>query len=388
VSTDTTGIGTRRTLAGSILAAAMVAAVLGMGAAPAAAAQIQCGERIKSDTKLTADLVNCPNNGIVIAADDVSVDLNGHRIDGDKKPVKHCPKGEICDVGILEGGRDGVTITGGKVRQFGFGVLAFKAERLRLRRLAARHNRFSGIVIVASTRAVLDRVVAAADGLNTDQSGMGAFDTDHLLLRDSKLRANGDIGLYDENLDDSRLIGNTFSRNHEAGVLLNGNGNVLAHNRFLHNGDGVGMGGNRNVVRRNLVTHSSGLGIGAQGGRHNVVAHNRVLGSKDFGISVSSYGPLADTVVRGNYIRGTGGDGLEVKTVRKALKRTHLRGNHVLDSGDDGIDVGNASTTLVGNHADGNRDLGIEAVRGVRDAGSNSARGNGDARECTHVACG
>jgi hypothetical protein len=32
-------------------------------------------------------------------------------------------------------------------------------------------------------------------------------------------------------------------------------------------------------------------------------------------------------------------------------------------------------------------DLGIAAVRGVIDGGGNVAHGNGDRRQCTHVAC-
>src|SRR3954447_4695949 len=369
-----------------LLAAFVASAVLaGPGAASASAAPVHCGDKIKTDTKLTSNLDNCPSNGVVIAADHVTLDLNGHRIDGNGKMTGHCPN--ICDVGIVDAHRNGVSVKGGTVRQFGLGTLAFKTRHLRMHRLTARHNRFSGVVIVASTRAVLDEVVTTLDGLNTDQSGMAAFDTDHLLLRDSTLKANGDIGLYDENLNDSRLVGNTFSRNHEAGILLNGDGNLVAHNRFLHNGDGVGMGGDDNVLRRNLVTHSTGLGFGAQGGKHNVVAHNRGRDA-EIGITVASYGAVADTLVRGNYIRASAQDGLRVRAVRKSLKRTRVRRNHVFGSGADGIDVGSASTTLIGNRSNGNSDLGIEAVRGVTDGGGNSARGNGDPRECTHVSCG
>jgi parallel beta-helix repeat protein len=384
---EQTGIRTRGSLSTAVITLGVLVGVAGLGAGQASAAQVNCGDKIKTDTKLTSNLVNCPNNGIVIGADHVTLNLNGHRIDGNGKPVQHCPKNDPCDIGILDAGRDGVTVKGGKVRQFGLGVLAFKTKRLHLQRLAAIHNHFSGIVITASTRPVIKKALTAADGLTTDQSGMAIFDTDHLRLRNSTLRANGDIGLYDENLDHSRLIGNTFSHNHEAGVILNGNGNLLARNRFLRNGDGVGLGGNDNVLRRNFVAHSSGLGLGIQGGKRNVVAHNRVLNAGDFGVTVAAYGDVADTVVRDNRIRGTGKDGLQVKAVMNSLKRTRVLGNRVFDSGDDGIDVARVSTTLTGNEADRNSDLGIEAVHGVNDGGNNTARGNGDARQCTNVAC-
>jgi len=34
-----------------------------------------------------------------------------------------------------------------------------------------------------------------------------------------------------------------------------------------------------------------------------------------------------------------------------------------------------------------NDDLGIDSVRGVIDGGGNKASGNGDPRQCTHIAC-
>ncbi|MGH2973916.1 MAG: right-handed parallel beta-helix repeat-containing protein [Solirubrobacterales bacterium] len=351
-----------------------------------AASNVSCGDTLTTDTTLHKDLVDCPNNGIVIGADHVTLNLNGHRVDGNGALVHNCPSGEDCDVGIDNPGHDGVTVKGGAVRQFGFGVLAYQTRHLQLQRLAVSHNQFSGIVIAASTRAVLKKLVTTADGLTTDQSGMAFFDTDHLRLEDSKLRANGDIGLYDENLNRSRLTGNRFGLNPEAGALVNGDGNLVAHNRFRRDGVGVGLGGNDNIVRRN-VADSTGLGLQVGEGKRNLFARNRVRNARGVGIDVASYGPVADTVIRRNRIRGAGKDGLDVSSVRKTLKRTQVRRNRVFHSGDDGIDAASASTTLTGNEADRNADLGIAALRGVTDGGANIARHNGDPRQCTHIAC-
>ena len=38
---------------------------------------------ITKDTKLANNLTNCLGNGIVIGADDITLDLNGHTVDGD-----------------------------------------------------------------------------------------------------------------------------------------------------------------------------------------------------------------------------------------------------------------------------------------------------------------
>ena len=61
---------------------------------------MSCGATVTTDTKLTSDLLNCPDNGIVIGAGDITLDLNGHTVSGDGEPVGSCPEGESCDTGI------------------------------------------------------------------------------------------------------------------------------------------------------------------------------------------------------------------------------------------------------------------------------------------------
>jgi hypothetical protein len=43
---------------------------------------VGCGDTITKSTRLTANLVDCPTVGLVIAADGITLDLNGHRVDG------------------------------------------------------------------------------------------------------------------------------------------------------------------------------------------------------------------------------------------------------------------------------------------------------------------
>ena len=63
-----------------------VLAALALASAPAQAKppeNVSCGQTLTHSVKLANDLTNCPNNGLVVGADDVTVDLNGHTIDGD-----------------------------------------------------------------------------------------------------------------------------------------------------------------------------------------------------------------------------------------------------------------------------------------------------------------
>lgn len=59
--------------------------------AEAAGPIIQCESTITVDTTLYRDLVGCANNGIVIGADGVTLNLNGHTISGveRERPGRH-----------------------------------------------------------------------------------------------------------------------------------------------------------------------------------------------------------------------------------------------------------------------------------------------------------
>ena len=103
----------RARLPGTVVAlAATVAAVLALTGGEASADHVSCGDTITVDTTLDSDLVDCPNNGIVIGADDITLDLNGHTIDGDGELVHACPAKEFCDFGVANDGHDRVTIEG------------------------------------------------------------------------------------------------------------------------------------------------------------------------------------------------------------------------------------------------------------------------------------
>ena len=65
-----------------VLALAVVGVVLLSGSKAAAVQPLSCGDTITTDATLHHNLVNCPNNGILIGANGVTLDLNSHTIDG------------------------------------------------------------------------------------------------------------------------------------------------------------------------------------------------------------------------------------------------------------------------------------------------------------------
>src|SRR5690349_5298023 len=98
-----------------------LAAAMALAAAPVQAASVHCGQRITRDLTLKRDLTGCPNNGLVVAADGITIDLNGHRVDGDGAEFEDCQEGAPCDIGIANRRHDRVTIRHGSVRDFSYG---------------------------------------------------------------------------------------------------------------------------------------------------------------------------------------------------------------------------------------------------------------------------
>ncbi len=382
----------------SALVSTLFGAAVAAGPSPALEVvdDLACGDTITVDTTLHADLVDCPSNGLVIGADDLTLDLNGHTIDGDAALQDPCPEGTGCDLGVDNGaGHSGLLVVNGTVMEFDFGVVVGGADSNVLSRLTVTDNISSGITVFDSTQVHLEQSTIARNGLDTDFSGLGIFSTSGGVLSDNLVLGNGDIGLYAEGMDDLRIVGNTFSGNPEAGLLFDGSGNVLRGNFVDDNGDGIAFAGDDNVVSGNRITRALGCpdgcgsGISFEGGSGNVFEWN-LISRALVGFRVEAYTGLADdTVVRHNIVRRSVQDNIVINNEQAGrVKNTRVAGNLVTLAGDDGIDVNkSATTTIAGNLAVRNHDLGIEAAAGVIDGGGNQASGNGDPRQCKHVAC-
>ena len=101
---------------GMVAIVGLVAAlwVLG-GAAGAAEGDIQCGSVITEDVVLANDLLDC-EDGLIVAAQDVTLDFAGHQIVG---------RGS-AGIGVRVAA-DGVVVRNGTIRSFSTGVLSAAA---------------------------------------------------------------------------------------------------------------------------------------------------------------------------------------------------------------------------------------------------------------------
>jgi parallel beta-helix repeat protein len=383
-----------------------------------ARAPLSCGTRITADTTLHADLVDCPNAGIVIGADDITLDLNGHTIDGDGRPVSSCPDDHGCDLGVDNStGHRGLTVTGGSVRQFAVGVLVGQgAVHNRLKEVTASVNSDFGIVVIQSTGTVIEGGAMTDNGT----SGLLVADSPRTRIRHDSVSGSHGYGVALFGVDESSIVRNTLRHNdhgilcdacrgdaikrnvvtHSGGSSIDiGNGaadNRVEHNRLTDNGDGiVGTNAYDNVISHNVVTgtgfygfpDAGGFGLILDGSARNNVNHNVITGGRGPAVLVTSLespAPSRDNLVSHNLVDSRLADGIAVDN--------GATGNLVIDNqasgnGDDGIDVDAPTTTVTRNTADRNHDLGIVAGAGVSDGGGNHATGNGDPAQCVGVAC-
>lgn len=321
----------------------------------------RCGAVIGRSTTLYADLTGCPGDGLVVAADGVTLNLNGHLVAG---------LGTPGTVGIKVVGRRTVRVAGGRVQGFSVGVLLAQTARSRVADVTALHNTDVGIVLVG-----------AADNTIADS-----------------YTAGGDVGVY-LGPDSVRNVvrASTATGNVQGITLDRADGNDILGNRLSGNGDNLIIGAARNHIRGNVVTDAvgcgdeCGYGISLEAGRDNTVENNQVFRSVRDAIRVAAFDPEQPTsgnVVRGNVVRAAGGDGIAVATTGDGVViDTIVTGNLAVASAGDGIHVAAATTRVTANVATGNGGYGINAVPGTRDGGRNVAFANRGPTQCVTISC-
>jgi parallel beta-helix repeat protein len=296
---------------------------------------LACGDVITNDFVLSGT-TTCESEqvGLVIGADGVDVNLNGHGLNGPTGPVSD----ETTGVGVDNtAGHDDVTVRNGSVLRWGNAVWLTGASFNVIRNVDLRQgasNRSGLRIDDGESNTVRSAQITGLHGLSVSGS-------EALVVADSigyGWQVSGVVG--------ARLVRNRI-----------GAGGVFTPCLILS--------GNRNRVADNDLGGCSGGGIFLESGGENELIDNQLEG----GLGTGLPGDV---------------DGIRVQPFTAG---TLLQGNYAHGFHDDGIDVRAAATRLVGNRADTNIDFGIDAVAGVTDGGGNTASGNGEAAQCRNVVC-
>jgi parallel beta-helix repeat protein len=327
------------------LVAVLVMAMYLVSAGSANAGHVTCGQVITTDTTLDGDVGPCNGtDGIVIGADAITLDLNGHSVIGDTNL-----DGEGA-VGIAIQNRENVTITsskdGGTVRDFDAGVAIIRDSRSNtVRHLVVRDNIGNstvsdfgdGIVVFNSSDNVIDSNIVdhngPFDGIGVVESGGGVAERNTIENNTvvnnnipSSPTINQDDGIrLEPDTANNTVIGNTVANNGLDGIAL-----------FAGSEDGSIQGTTDNTLRNNNVydngfhdkAHRKGDGVrlfthgdnASAGANNNAVEDGTIHDNAANGIRVDS---------RSNEIEGNATSGnAQAATIHHEVKPLTVRLDH------------------------------------------------------------
>jgi parallel beta-helix repeat protein len=359
-----------------------VATVFALGAGQALASHVSCGDVITHDTTLDSDLIDCPGDGIVIGADNITLDLDGHTVDAG-------PSTAPDDHGVDNStGRVGVTIRDGRIQ--GFGYAGIKVGRSLTQcepcndPAPVTANRLRNLTVIGGGIAIEESAgnQIVGNSLSGLRSSIGLRDSDHNRIEDNTILHGGGIWLLQS--DDNQLIGNRVSSD----ALIDGAIELLySAERNLVDSNSVSgayMGirvdeADANAVRRNLA-YGNEYGIGLSGATMNTVAGNRIAHNAFNGMSL---GVARDTSIEGNVIVSNGFFGIgmqcsaDVRVSRNFVSDTHFVNDDIFaDNQGTGIFVGYSDRSLIeGNRVSGNDSAGIEVAAKRPDGGACAGEG-------------
>jgi parallel beta-helix repeat protein len=394
----------RRVFAGLLGVAflALLATTPALGAKPVV---VSCGQVITKDTKLANDLTNCPGIGLTVGADDVTLDLNGHAVDGN---------GVADSEGIQVNGHNRATVQHGTVTDFVEGVAVLFSTGTRVSDLSVSRQRHAAVFVSDSSNVSVERTASTEiafaalfttrshgirferNSVSASGEGIAARVSDHLLIARNSLSGNtggAGIDLF-EDVDDSTVERNVLTGNGDGIALADGSERNLA-TRNSASGSGAGallINAGSNRIEDNTLSDNVFAGLVVIGSDDNRIERNSIARNghdpdAEGGIHVISNddGSTSDrNAIARNDLIGNAPDGLLVDPGQTA---TLVNANRADRNADDGIDVDAPGTRVTGNTANRNGDLGIEAVAGVIDGGGNRAGGNGNPLQCTNVFC-
>ncbi|HEY0640073.1 MAG TPA: DNRLRE domain-containing protein [Pseudonocardiaceae bacterium] len=387
---------------------------------------VNCGQVITQSVLVTEDLLDCASDGLIVGADEITIDLGGVTIDGIGQGV-----------GIRNDGFHSVTITNGSVQQFDVGVqLGSGTWRGIVSGIGAQLNQDAGISLVDADHdgigsTVRSNTVAGnAYGIRLSEGTGGAHVVDNTIGGSAEdaigiLASNGNrierntvsstsgVALLLAGSSDNLVIGNTISgtskqaislqaasdgnrvegnalSDSEIGieVLQSGGNDIIGNEATGMNGPGVGLDNaqGNDVVGNVLTSNKDGMELYQSSG--NLIQSNDVSGNDSTGLAVGD-GSL-DNLVIANVATGNNSEGMSVEA--EVLQGSTTPGNRIRENiangnSGDGISVNKPGHDITANVANNNDGWGMYAELGNTDGGQNRATGNVELEQCYRIVC-
>ncbi|MCA1684090.1 MAG: right-handed parallel beta-helix repeat-containing protein, partial [Actinobacteria bacterium] len=280
---------------------------------------------VTRSTELDHDIGPCPGDGIVVTANDITLDLGGHRVSGTPQRL-----GDFA--GVRLAGVHGVTVRGGTVSGFDAGVFVDQGSANTVTNMTLRDN------------------LGAPEGASTLGDGIVLFHSAGNRIVNNDVVHNGPfdgIGVLGLGSDHNRIEANLVEANTDdnaSGVLGGGVGVIV--NPFLETED---------VRRGESLVGNDVIG--------NVIRHNTSSGSSNLS---NLYATIRDNLVEHNGFRANGevndpANGIGIQHLFMAQPDTYdlVTQNLVHDNANDGIQVSSEVNRIISNTSTGNGNLDL-----------------------------
>jgi large repetitive protein len=368
-----------------IVGAAATVAIVLQGAGAVTLTPVTCGMTVNVSITVGNDLSNCTGAGLVVGASKITINLNGHTIDGDESGSGN---------GIAATDRSGVTVQNGTISGFDTGISfagAAPTSPNKVTAVTVRDNNTDGVGGHLNS-------ITSSYAIHNGHDGFMTTAGQTTMISKVTTRTTGTAGIV-INGDKGTVDSSVVSDDAGDGIVLNGAGAKVTNNIVtagsvaIHafgasptiTGNAIGSGGNGGIytatsatVTKNVIGRVGDYGIYLNDGVKAVVSNNTVVSALSAdGIFVAGNGPAT---ISGNAINSAGLMGINM-----AVDSSTVSGNTVGRSGDTGIYVGGDAVKITGNTVlfAGNRGIDIAAVTG------DTVQGNivdGSADSAIHVA--
>jgi hypothetical protein len=256
---------------------ALAVPVLPAVAGTTAAAKVTCGKTIRHSFTLHRNLRNCRGDGLVVGASRITINLNGHTLDGTSTRAS---------AGVRVTGFTGVVVKGGAIREFGRGVWLVRATNGRILRNSIALSVDEGIFTnESSSRALIQGNRISGSGARSGATWADGIDArgDGVTISGNTANGNHDDGI-DANGNGDRVVGNRVDANGQDGIDIDGTGTLIQGNTGTRNGDdgiGVGLHGSQVSITGNSANVNRDLGIQPKAGSFRDGGGNRAAGNGD-----------------------------------------------------------------------------------------------------------
>lgn len=259
---------------GRVIACAATTLVLAgvvPGGPASAAPAVACGATIATNTTLTSDVGPCPADGLVVTANNITLNLNGKRV--------FAANGLGDNAGVRLFGTTGVTVKNGTVEGFDDGVAVMGGSGNTVKDIRAINN--------------ISNFGAPGGGDCNLGDGIGLFDSSNNVIKGNVANHNGPYGGISivNNSDGNQVIGNVTNNNNIASPS-GANHPPCIDNEQQDEGIRVeGPGADNNLLKDNTVNGNLLAGIG-------IHAANNIPPAND--------PPNTNTTIVGNTVRFNG----------------------------------------------------------------------------------